>query len=77
MIKKSFSYHFEFGNFPLHTDTAFWHLPAKYLILYSDIRSNAATTLVNFNEITDKAENKLNQLLNDGIFLEKNKNRYS
>ncbi|UXD71072.1 TauD/TfdA family dioxygenase [Sphingobacterium faecium] len=70
-IKKSFSYQFEFKSFPLHTDTAFWHLPARYLILYSDVKSNAATTVINFNTIIYKANSNLDPLLRDGIFLEK------
>lgn len=70
-LKKSFSYHFEFGTFPLHTDTAFWRLPAKYLVLYSDIKSSAATTLINFNTMIDKESGKFQRLINDSIFLEK------
>jgi len=70
-LKKSFSYHFELGIFPFHTDTAFWHLPAKYIVLYSDIKSSAATTLINFNTILDKANSNFKQLLKDSIFLEK------
>jgi alpha-ketoglutarate-dependent taurine dioxygenase len=40
------------GEFPLHTDTAFWLLPARYIILraYGDIRRH--TVVSTFAEVT-------------------------
>lgn len=50
-IKGTFSNRYGFGNFPLHTDTAFWPKPAHYLILYSVEYSNCNTSLISFEEM--------------------------
>jgi alpha-ketoglutarate-dependent taurine dioxygenase len=50
-IKNSFSYKYEFDRFPLHTDTAFWEIPAKYVLLSCEEPSNTATTIITYEEI--------------------------
>lgn len=43
---RSFSFHYGHGEFPLHTDTAFWPLPARYVLLRSECVSATATLLL-------------------------------
>jgi hypothetical protein len=51
---RSFSYHYGHGEFPLHTDTAFWPMPARYVLLRSE-RSSATATLLLSSESVDGA----------------------
>lgn len=50
-IKNTFSYKYEYDRFPLHTDTAFWEIPAKYVLLSCDELNNTATTIITYEEI--------------------------
>jgi len=43
--KGSFSNRFGYSSFPLHTDTAFWSIPARYMMLCS-IHANEHDTLI-------------------------------
>lgn len=49
--KNTFSYNFEHQKFPLHTDTAFWNLPARFVLMSCEDISETATTFVTYNEI--------------------------
>lgn len=49
--KGSFSYCVGYGEFPWHTDTAYWEVPARYLLLASEEASPCATTYQSFEEI--------------------------
>lgn len=42
----SFSQNFGYGRFPLHTDTAFWEVPARYVVLYMPEASNVDTVVL-------------------------------
>jgi hypothetical protein len=57
-----------FGPFPLHTDTVFWSLPAKYVLLraYGDVRR--PTTVISFEELFDKCSPKMRDLFADSIW---------
>lgn len=50
-ILNSFSYKYEHNTFPLHTDTAFWNVPAKYVLLFSELESQTATTIIHVQDI--------------------------
>lgn len=50
-VKGTFSNQFGFDRFPLHTDTAFWAIPARYVILNSVEVSNSNTQIVQFSEV--------------------------
>lgn len=50
-IKNTFSYKYEFDRFPLHTDTAFWEIPARFVLLSCDEASNTATTIITYEEV--------------------------
>nr|WP_199001847.1 TauD/TfdA family dioxygenase [Flavobacterium sp. ASV13] len=50
-VKNTFSYNYEFERFPLHTDTAFWEIPAKFVLLSSNELSHTATTIIAYEDI--------------------------
>ncbi|MEC3876692.1 Fe(II)-2OG oxygenase family protein [Chryseobacterium salviniae] len=50
-IKNTFSHNFEHQEFPLHTDTAFWNLPARYVVMSCEETSETATTFITYDEI--------------------------
>lgn len=50
-ILGSFSYIVGEGAFPWHTDTAFWDVPARYIILYSINPSKCPTNYIKFEDI--------------------------
>ena len=49
--KGSFSYTVGYGQFPWHTDTAYWDVPTRYLLLTSDKPSPCATTYQSFDAL--------------------------
>lgn len=53
-INNSLSYRFGYDSFPLHSDTAFWTKPARYILLTSENVSKTATTIITFNQIIEK-----------------------
>lgn len=55
-IRESFSYCFGLGKFPWHTDTAFWNIPARYIILSSQMSSMCPTNCVKFDKLFDDKE---------------------
>jgi hypothetical protein len=50
-IKNTFSYNFGLGEFPFHTDTAFWEQPAKYVLLSNGTLSKTATTIITYDQL--------------------------
>lgn len=46
VTSRSFSYHYGVGSFPLHTDTSFWILPARYIFFYSREKFDTSTTIL-------------------------------
>ncbi len=55
-IKGTFSNRFGLKEFPFHSDTAFWSIPARYLILSSFAKNDTSTFLVDnqiiFNQMS-------------------------
>lgn len=47
----SFSHTVGYEPFPWHTDTAYWDVPTRYLLLYSPVASPCATTYQSFEVI--------------------------
>lgn len=43
---RSFSHHYGLGQFPMHSDTAFWQMPARYVVLRSRSPSDTPTLLL-------------------------------
>lgn len=56
---KSFSYHYGLGKFPLHTDTAFWKVPARYLVMMSDRPSSTDTNVLSSRGVQEVLGSKL------------------
>jgi hypothetical protein len=56
------------GSFPLHTDTAFWPVPCRYLIMraYGDCRR--ATTVLKFADIFQRESGDLHVLVERSIW---------
>ena len=47
----SFTYIVGYDSFPWHTDTAYWEIPTRYLMLTSDKSSPCATTIRTFDSL--------------------------
>lgn len=56
------------GSFPLHTDTAHWRIPARYVILHAKeiTLDDHSTSILDLNRI--KFDEKENELLSRGMF---------
>lgn len=60
-----------FGNFPFHTDTAYWHVPAKYLVLYCK-NPGSGDRKTNFIDVNILVKNdKILCLSKNAVFLVK------
>lgn len=57
------------GQFPLHSDTAFWPLPARYIAFRAcgDLRRN--TTILSFQEFFEECESKSRDLVRKSVWL--------
>ena len=64
----SFSQKFGFQEFPLHTDTAFWGVPARLLIMWSPKASTTPTTILSWNDILDRFSERDRRYISDAIF---------
>ncbi|WP_137905824.1 TauD/TfdA family dioxygenase [Chryseobacterium sp. 2VB] len=75
----TFSHNFEYQKFPLHTDTAFWNLPTRYVLMSCEGTSETATTFVTYDEICKIVTESELLNLKKSIFLIKtaNKNFYT
>ena len=73
----SFSYTVGYGAFPWHTDTAYWDIPAHYLLLASEGKSSCATLYQDLDVIR-QAIPDFDYLLSRAVFLlnVKGKKRY-
>lgn len=55
-IRNSFSYCFGQEKFPWHTDTAFWNIPVRYIMLSSQRPSTCTTNCVRIDKLFDDKE---------------------
>jgi len=74
-VSNSFSKHHGRSYFPLHTDTAFWPEPARYMILFAKTSSQTSTRILplqHTKELMDFARRKnpifLRQTINGPIY---------
>lgn len=74
-IQNSFSHKFGFNSFPLHSDTAFWSIPARYVLLTSENISETATTITTFKQVIEKLNKQDLIDLEQAIYLVKTKNK--
>lgn len=67
--KGTLSETYERGPFPLHTDTAFWPVPARYVILKArgDIRRQ--TTILSFTKLFREGAEDLHRLAEQSVWL--------
>ncbi|KAF6661474.1 hypothetical protein HFD91_08865 [Enterobacteriaceae bacterium EKM102V] len=65
----TFSHKFGFNEFPLHTDTAFWAIPARLLIMWSPVASTTSTTILPWRDILDSFSKSDKKIINEAIFL--------
>lgn len=73
--KNTLSHRFGLNSFPLHTDTSFWNLPAKYIIMSCPDGCNTSTTLIHWQKIKEHLSD--NDLINfeQAIYLVKTPNK--
>ncbi len=64
----SFTYKVGYDCFPWHTDTAYWSVPARYLLLTSDMPSPCATTVRSFASIATSIE-EFDYLVRRAVYL--------
>ncbi|CAI3949928.1 unnamed protein product [Commensalibacter communis] len=53
---KSLSYFYGFDSFPLHTDTTFWSIPARYIIFFLKEKVDTGTVLSKKSNSFDNKE---------------------
>lgn len=68
-IKGSFSYNFGHSPFPYHTDTAFWPLPTRYVLMTSENESICHTYLFDMNQIFNNLSNQDLLILKKSVFI--------
>jgi hypothetical protein len=57
-IKGTFSDKYEFNKFPLHTDTAFWAKPARYILMKSESFSDCDSLIIRTSDILNLMSNE-------------------
>jgi len=57
-IKGTFSHRYGFSLFPLHTDTAFWSQPSRYIVIGMFMKSDSNTHLIQTSEVFSKLSTK-------------------
>lgn len=72
-IKDSFSYNFEYSAFPFHTDTAFWPIPIRCIVMKSENKSSCETFLFDSEQIFSDLCDRDILVLKKAVFLLKNK----
>ncbi len=56
------------GSFPLHTDTVFWPLPARYVIFHAIGDVRRPTTFMKFSDLISKNKNDFFQIAQNSIW---------
>lgn len=57
------------GPFPLHTDTAFWPTPARFLVMLAEGDLRRTTTVCSMRRILDSGGNKLLNLIEKSVWI--------
>lgn len=75
--KGTFSNKYGFGKFPLHTDTAFYAHPIRFMILNSSKESNCHTTIVPIKKVLELLNEEEMHKISRAIYIVKtNENRF-
>jgi alpha-ketoglutarate-dependent taurine dioxygenase len=67
-INGSFSNKYGYGEFPFHTDTAFWLQPARYIVMASLLASDTDTVIINLGQLVNMLSNNVQALAKSAIF---------
>lgn len=65
----SFSYTCGYGEFPYHIDTAFWELPARYLVLHVTKESDCQTYYALYRDILTLSDIDLTEYIKRACFI--------
>ncbi|MDH5326952.1 MAG: hypothetical protein OEZ58_08765 [Gammaproteobacteria bacterium] len=57
-----------FDEFPLHTDTAFWPVPARYLVLAMLNKNSYSSNVVNANKVFESLDHDVRKAARDAVF---------
>ena len=57
------------GPFPLHTDTVFWPMPVRYVILRARGDTRRPTTVVSFSELLHECDARFHELADRSVWL--------
>ena len=68
-VKGTFSNVFGYSEFPLHTDTAFWSVPARYLILGMIEQSACDTHIVSVSDVFLRLGDEVLKLARTSIYM--------
>ena len=68
-VKGTFSNVFGCSEFPLHTDTAFWTIPARYLVLGMIEQSDCDTHIISTSDIFSKLGDEVSKLARTSIYM--------
>lgn len=69
-IEKTFSHKYGFEKFPFHTDTAFWNIPARYVLMSSKDISSTETLILTLDSVNQLNTEEIS-VLEKSIFLVK------
>lgn len=72
-IFNTFSSRFGYDRFPLHTDTAFWLTPTRYVLMTCVNGENSPTTILPINQIYNNFTTEDLNILRQAIYLVKTK----
>lgn len=72
-IRGTFSYNHGFGEFPLHTDTAFLKHPVRYLLLHMIGESPSDTTIIPIKKVFEYLSENEKDMLKRAIYIVKTK----
>jgi alpha-ketoglutarate-dependent taurine dioxygenase len=67
-INGSFSNKYGYGEFPFHTDTAFWLKPARYIVMTSLLASDTDTVIIGLGQLLNMLSNNVQALAKSAIF---------
>lgn len=76
-IKGTFSNRFGLNPFPLHTDTAFWETPARYIALSSINKSETSTQLLDMSNFFMNLSKNEHRIAERAIYITKTNQRQS
>jgi len=59
---------YETGSFPLHTDTAFWPIPCRYVVMRAFGDCRRPTTILSFSDLLQDATPEIHALIDRSVW---------